>query len=130
MEQSLKQKIASDLNDYAKEKGLSNNDIARLSGVNAGYLSNILRNNFSNEVNGKESPIGDRHFYKLAEFIGLAVKKMYWQLEPTRQFQEIITTLAECKVDCKTALIIANTGLGKQTPLILFVKKILCRLTV
>lgn len=123
MEQNLKQKIAIDLNEYAKEMGLSNNDIARLTGVNAGYLSNIMRHNFSNEINGKESLIGDKHFYKLAEFTGMSVKKMYWQLEPTRQFQEIITTLVECKTDCKTAMIIAATGLGKTNAVDTFVKK-------
>lgn len=123
MNNDLKTQIATGVADYAKAKGLSNNDIARLTGVNAGYISNMLRQNFTNEVNGKQVPIGDKHFYKLAEWAGLATKKMFWHLEPTRQFTEIITTLEDCKGECKTALIIAKTGLGKTNAIDTFCKK-------
>lgn len=119
----LKQQIASGLNDYAKANALSGNDISRLTGVNSGYISNILRGQFTNAVGGKDVAIGDKHFYKLAEFCGLATKKSFWHLEPTRQFTEIITTLEECKESCKTALIIAETGLGKTNAIDTFCKK-------
>ena len=105
MNNDLKSQIATGVADYAKAKALSNNDIARLTGVNSGYISNILRHNFTNEVNGKAVLIGDKHFHKLAEWAGLATKKMFWHLEPTRQFTEIITTLEDCKSDCKTFFI-------------------------
>ncbi len=123
MTPELKTSIATGISDYSKEKGLSNNDIARLTGVNPGYISNILRGQFTNEVQGKDVPIGDKHFYKLAEWAGLATKKMYWHLEPTRQFTEIITTLDDCKRDCKTSMIIADTGLGKTNAIDTFCKK-------
>jgi len=123
MEQDLKIKIANGVIDYAKLNSLSNNDVARLTGVNAGYISNIMRLIFSNEVNGKQVLIGDKHFFKLAEFTGMATKNNYWELQRTRQFDEIISTLDDCKNDCKTALLIAPTGLGKTNAIDTFCKK-------
>ncbi len=123
MQNDLKQKIASDVAAYAKAKSLSNNDVARLTGVNSGYISNIFRGVFSNEVNGKPSDIGDKHFHTLAVWAGIATKKAHWHLEPTRQFQEIITILEDCKAEGKTAMLIADTGLGKSNAIDTFVRK-------
>jgi len=123
MQQELKTQIANGISEYAQSKGLTNNDIARLTGVNAGYISNILRHQFTNEVNNKDVLIGDKHFHKLAQWAGLETKKTYWHMEPTVQFTEIVSTLEDCKTECKTALLIANTGLGKTNAIDVFCKK-------
>jgi transcriptional regulator with XRE-family HTH domain len=123
MQTELKKQIASGAAAYAKEKKLSNNDVARLTGVNAGYVSQIFNGKFENEVNGKPTPIGDTHFHKLAIWAGVLTKKTYWHIEPTRQFQEIITTLEECKQEGTTAMVIAATGIGKTHAIDAFVKK-------
>lgn len=113
MEQNLKQLIATGAAVYATQKKLANNDVARLTGINAGYISNIFRGNFTNEVNGKVVPIGDKHFHKLADLAGISVKKQYWKTIATRQLVESINTLEDAKENSRTAIIIDSTGMGK-----------------
>lgn len=113
MTNELKLQIANGVLAYAQANGLTNNDIARETGVNSGYLSNILRLSFTNEVGGKAVPIGDKHFYKLAAYANISVKKEYWKTVQTRQMMQAITALTDAKQHSRTAMIIQSTGMGK-----------------
>ena len=113
MQEELKFQIVSGAKDYAAINKISNNDVAKKSGVNSGYISNMFRNQFTNQVDGKDVPIGDRWFYKLAEFAGLPVKKQYWATVPTVQFTGVISSLEAAKKSGRICVIICDTGNGK-----------------
>ena len=113
MKQDLKQSIATGAAVYATQNKLANNDVARLTGINAGYISNIFRGNFINKVDGKDTPIGDRHFINLAKWAGISITKQYWKTIPTRQLIQSISTLEDAKENSRTAIIIDSTGMGK-----------------
>lgn len=113
MTEELKYQIVAAAQEYAKESGMSNNDIASAAKINAGYLSNMFRNQFSVTVNGKQVDIADKWFYTLAEFCGLAIRKDYWPVVQTRQFVEVISALESAKKSSRISVIICDTGLGK-----------------
>lgn len=123
MQIELKQQIATEAAEYAKAHKLSNNDVAKATGVNTGYISNIFRGQFSNEVSGKDVPIGDTHFYKLAHWAGVAVKKQYWKIMQTLQFKEILAVLLDSKKHPRAFMIINDTGAGKTTAINVFTNK-------
>jgi len=64
-------------------------------------------------VEGKETPIGDKWFYMLADWAGLPIKKQYWGTIGTPQFLEVISSLESAKKSSRVSVIICNTGLGK-----------------
>jgi DNA transposition AAA+ family ATPase len=113
MQTELKQKIATGAAEYAKQKKLSNNDVARATGVSAAYVSQIFNGKIENEVNGKPTPIGDTHFHKLAKWAGIKITKQYWRTLPTRQFVMGIAGLEKSKGNATTAMIIGGTGNSK-----------------
>jgi DNA transposition AAA+ family ATPase len=51
------------------------------------------------------------------------MKKTFWQTVATTQFYEHINILQDCKSNCKAALIICNTGMGKTYNTDVFCKK-------
>ncbi|HCN82506.1 MAG TPA: hypothetical protein DIT07_02645, partial [Sphingobacteriaceae bacterium] len=113
MQQELKYQIVAAAQEYAQQNNLTNNDIANKTKINAGYLSNMFRNQFAVTVAGKQVEISDTWFYKLAEFCGLAIKKQYWGTVQTRQFVEVISSLEAAKKSGTVSVIICDTGLGK-----------------
>lgn len=113
MTEELKYQIVAGVQEYARLKHLSNNDVAKMAGVNPGYLSSLLRNQFTTVVDGKEIPIGEQWFYKLAEWAQLPVKKYYWETFQTTQFMEIIPALETAKKLSRVSVLIAPTGSGK-----------------
>lgn len=114
MLQETKVQIVAGVNEYIQAQKLTQNDVALKSGVNAGYVSQMLRGKFSTTVNDTETPIGDKHFYKLAEWAGLAIKKQYWKTINTTQFKQIIPALEQCRNTGRGATLICETGMGKS----------------
>jgi len=113
MTEELKYQIIAGVQEYARQKHLSNNDVAKMAGINSGYISAMFRNQFTTVVDNKETPIGDKWFYKLAEWAGLPIKKHYWELIQTTQFTEIVPALETAKKLSKVSVLIAPTGTGK-----------------
>lgn len=114
MNEELKHQIMAAVAEYAKEKGVSNNEMARLSGVNGAYISNMMRGNYFTESNGKKSPIADKWFYTLAEWAQITgIQKRYWETVPTIQFTQIIASLESARKNVKAVVLIAPTGSGK-----------------
>jgi DNA transposition AAA+ family ATPase len=113
MQEEMKLQIIAASIEYAKQKGLSNNQVAQLSGINAGYISSMFRNQLSTTVDAKQAEISDKWFYKLAEFAQLPIKKAYWSTVNTYQFSEIIPSLETAKKTSKVSVLIAKTGSGK-----------------
>ena len=106
MTEELKYQIVAGAKEYALLKKLSNTDVARLANINDSYVSNMFRNQFINIVAGKETPIGDKWFYALAEWAALPVKKQYWATIPTPQFIEVISCLENAKKSSRISVIV------------------------
>lgn len=109
----IKNNIIAHATAWMEANNISQADMARRSKINPGYLSNMLRNNYSLEVDGKEVEIADKWFHKLAEAVGFAVKKQYWPTVITPEFQQMIHELTVSKNNPTVATLINETGLGK-----------------
>lgn len=117
-----KKLIAAGAVKYALEQELSNNEVAKQSGVNAAYISNIFRNTFFVEGKGEPTPIGNAQFLKLADWAGITIEKQYWKILQTIQHKEILATLNQAKQNPRAFLIINDTGAGKTTAIDVFTK--------
>ena len=98
------------------DKGISQNELAKLTGVNASYLSSIMKGvfTFTNSRTGEESPIADKWFQAIADRIGVKLEKEYWPLVRTEQFIDIVKELTEAKETASTRIIVGETGCGKS----------------
>ena len=116
MTQEEKQSIVKAALAYMEDKGISQNELARLTGVNASYLSSMLKGVFTfvNSRTKEESSIADKWFQAIAERIGHKVKKEYWPLVKTEQFIDIVKELTEAKETATTRIIVGETGCGKS----------------
>jgi DNA transposition AAA+ family ATPase len=108
-----KTQIVAAAKEYLIEKGISANELAQKSKINAAYLSRIINGHITAIIGDKEIVIADKWFVKLADTIGLKVEKAYWETIPTKQFIEIIYSLEDAKENGKTATIIGQSGCGK-----------------
>jgi hypothetical protein len=113
MKQELKKQIIDAALLYNNKHALSINDVSRKAEINAAYLSAMFKYEFAPVMNSKPFEIPERWFIQLANFIGFAVQKEYWQTVETTQFKEVITSLALCKKTMRTCMLICSTGLGK-----------------
>lgn len=113
MTEELKYQIVAAAKEYARLKKISNNDVAKISGINSGYISNMFRDQFTTTVEDKEIAIGDRWFYKLAEWAGLPIRKQFWSTVETPQFTAMLPALEEAKKNSRVSVLITPTGLGK-----------------
>ena len=111
-----KQSIVRAAHAYMTDKGISQNELAKLTGVNVGYLSGMLKGvfTFTNSRTGKESDIDDKWFLAIADRIGFKVTKEYWPLVETEQFIDIVKELTEAKETSTTRIIVGETGCGKS----------------
>ena len=111
-----KQSIIRAAQAYMEEKGISQNELSKLTGVNVSYLSGMMKGVFTfvNSRTGKESEIDDKWFLALAGRIGHKVTKEYWPLVETEQFIDIVKELTEAKETATTRIIVGETGCGKS----------------
>ena len=116
MTQEEKQFIVQAAQAYMDEKGISQNELARLTGVNASYLSGMLKGVFTfvNSRTKEESPIADKWFQLIADRIGASPRRDYWPLVQTEQFIDIVKELTEAKETSTTRIIVGETGCGKS----------------
>lgn len=101
---------------YMSDKGISQNEFARFTAVNASYLSSIMNGvfTFTNARTRKETDIDDKFFLMIAKAIGYKVSKDYWPLVETDQFVDIAKELTEAKETATTRIIVGETGCGKS----------------
>lgn len=111
---------------YADEHGLSQNDLAKKAEVSAKYVSDMFNGKtytVANSATGKTVEIADKYYLKLAEYVGMSVKKEYWKTVVTPQMQRILLSLQVAKENGETNLIIGETGCGKSYVCDLFRRK-------
>ena len=121
-----KQQIVEAAKAYAAEHGLSQNEIARQAGVSAKYISDMWNGKtftVADSATGKTVEIADKYYQKLADYVGLTLKKEYWKTVVTPQMQRILVSLQVAKETGGTNLIIGETGCGKSYVCDLFRRK-------
>ncbi len=121
MKNEVKQQIIDTLEAYMKEHDLSQNEIAKKCGVNAAYLG-AMRKGENTIVTGgnKTVEISDKHYEKVAELVGISLRRTYWETKPTEQLMEAMVILEDAKAYNYTNTIIGDTGAGKSYALELF----------
>ncbi|MBR6174427.1 MAG: AAA family ATPase [Bacteroidales bacterium] len=126
MKLEQKQQIVEAARLYATEHGLSQNDLARKSGISAKYISDMFNGKtftVANTATGKTVEIADKYYHKLADYVGLTLKKEYWKTVVTPQMQRILVSLQVAKENGETNIIIGETGCGKSYVCDLFRRK-------
>lgn len=115
MTQKEKQTIMEAARVYMAEKDISQNELSTRSGVNASYMVNMMKGDFTfvNFRNGNASDIKDIYFQKLAQTIGFTFQREYWPMVETPQLRDVYAALLEAKEEGKTRMIIGETGCGK-----------------
>jgi DNA transposition AAA+ family ATPase len=113
MKKEIKDQVIAGVNQYIENNGLSQQDVARQTGINAAYLSMMLRGNYTL----KDTEIADRYFYTLSDWAGLPFEKQYWDILPTRQFKECIAYLEHAMRHSQTITLLCDTGFGKTATL-------------
>jgi DNA transposition AAA+ family ATPase len=113
MKNEIKDQIIDALNAFLEEHKMSANDIARKTEVNAAYISQMRKKQYSTNVSGKDVEFAPKYFEKIAEFIGFKYEKSYWNTVATEQFKHVISVLEDARQFGLTNLIIGETGSGK-----------------
>ena len=123
MKQDVKKQIVEALEAYMAEHGLSQNEVAKRSGVNASYIIEMRKGNYTISAGGKNVEIADRHFEKLAELTGFQLRKSYWETKPTEQMAEALEALCDARDNGEFRMIVGDTGCGKTYVANIFKRK-------
>lgn len=118
-----KNQIMNALAAYMEEHNLTQNDVATKASVNAAYLVNMRKGEYTIKSGTKIVEINAKYFNRIAGFIGFSVDKMLWEIRSTAQLQEILAVLTDAKDNAETAVITGETGCGKTFSADLFRKK-------
>lgn len=118
MDANIKKQIADALKEYAKEKSLSQDQLAQITGLNVSYINAVL----SGEFKVGKTNIKDAHLIKIANLVGLETEKEYLHHVDTVQFNQIYSELLDAKVSGRVKIIISKTGFGKTYTVNQFIK--------
>lgn len=121
MTQEIKEQIMQAVREYMQENSLSANEFSNLSEINPGYISNMLKNEFT--IGEKKTPIAPRWFKKAAIAIDFKIEPVNIETMMTPQFKMITSTLEKCKEHSECAMLIGGTGIGKTYAVDRFCKR-------
>lgn len=124
MDTTVKDNIKEVLEAFLTGQNMTQNVFSEKCGVNGLYLKGI-RSGDHTYVNSKEAvtPVADKWYYKIADYIGYKINKTYWDTKPTDQMIRIAATLEDARTYGYTNVIIGETGCGKTYMCQLFQKK-------
>ena len=120
MKPEIKKQIIDALEYYMKEHNISQNEAASRSGVNASYIIQMRKGDYTILTGGKMVEISDKYFEKIATMVGFELRKSYWETRATEQLVEIIDILETAKKYGYTRTVIGDTGCGKSYAVDLF----------
>lgn len=122
MTNEIKDAVMEAARTYLKQKGISQNELQRRSGVS--YLSGMMKGVYTYEDKraGKNNDISDKWFCKLAEHVGYKITRDYWPTVLTSQYKTVITEIKEAKENARVRMIIGQTGCGKSYAINKFVQ--------
>ncbi|GAB6394626.1 MAG: AAA family ATPase [Bacteroidales bacterium] len=105
----VKATVVMSLQQYVKQHNLTQEEIAKRSGVNISYINAMM----NNRIEVGNTKIRDAHFRKVAKAIGFKYENYYWEHIDTPQFVQITDELLDAKVNNVNKLITCETGMGK-----------------
>lgn len=111
MTNEQKHNIVAAANEYMATKGLSQNALAQQSNINVGYLSYMLKGEFTI----KNTEVNDKWFMQLADYVGFKITINYWPIRQTTQFMATAAALEDAKKHPRACIVIGDTGSGKTT---------------
>lgn len=123
MTTELKQQIIEALEAYMVEHNISQNEVIKRSEVNSNYITEMRKGNYTVNVGGKDVVISDKYFERIAELIGMSLKKTYWKMQPTTQLKEALSILEDARKYCYTNIVVGDTGCGKSYAIELLKRK-------
>ncbi|CAM1341798.1 AAA family ATPase [Tenacibaculum aestuarii] len=124
MKNTVKQAIASAVQNYIDLHDINQAIVSRRSNVPKEHLSNILKGVFTyNAGNDKVGDIPEKHFKSLAELVEYEIEKKLWATQPTDQLTQMLAILEEAKDEAFTRVIIGVTGSGKSKTIDLYKRK-------
>lgn len=94
-------------------KTYSQNKFARDARVNVGYIDAMVKGYETGNFVFNKVVIKDVYFERIAAFIGLELKKGYWQKFETEQYLDIESAFVEAKSGATVKTVIGGTGTGK-----------------
>ena len=94
-------------------KTYSQNKFARDARVNVGYIDAMVKGYEAGNFIFNKVVIKDVYFERIAAFIGLELKKGYWQRFETEQYLDIESAFVEAKTGASVKTVIGGTGTGK-----------------
>lgn len=123
MKAEIKQQIIIALEQWIADHKVSQNDLAKLSKINASYLIAMRKGEYSIKTGDKEIEIKNEYFTRLANYIGFELQKPEVGIKET---PELITMCAKIKNarDLKEFRnLIGETGAGKTFAIEVFERK-------
>lgn len=123
MDKAVKDGIKEALEAFLIQQDMTQNVFSENCGVNGLYLKGIRDGSHTYSSKGVETPIADKWYYKVADYIGFKINKNYWETKATDQFLRILATLEDARKFGSTNVIIGETGCGKSYACDLFQKK-------
>ena len=122
MKQEIKQQIIESLEAYMEHHGMSANEVAKKTGINASYISNMRSGNFTVTSGTNQVEIADKYFETIANLTGYKLVTVYGQTVATPQLKRIIASLEGAKEMGYTAVLIGETGSGKTFTVDIFAR--------
>ena len=123
MKIEVKRQIIEALEAYMTAHNVSQNEVAKRSGVNAGYLIQMRKGDNTITIGDKTVEISGKYFEKIAELVGYEVRKNYWKTRETEQMAEALEALSDARENGEFRMIIGDTGCGKTYVANLFKRK-------
>lgn len=115
MDKTIKDNIKEVLEVFLTDQNMTQNVFCEKCGVNGLYLKGI-RSGDHTYINSKEveTPVADKWYIRVADYIGYKVEKVYWETKSTDQLLRILATLDDGRTYGYTNIIIGETGAGKS----------------
>ncbi|MGY0034412.1 AAA family ATPase [Pedobacter sp. NJ-S-72] len=117
MTKELKVEIINALENYLlSNTKVTQNDVANSAEINAGYLINMRKMDFTVRSGQKVVEINEKYFIRLAKFIGFELSTTNnWNgtTKPTIQLKDMVASLQLAKDNLDTSVLIGETGAGK-----------------
>lgn len=119
MNNDVKKQISEALREYAKEKSLSQDQLAQITGLNISYINAVL----SGDLKVGKTNIKEAYLKTIADLVGVNTEKEYVPHVDTVQYDQIYSELLDAKVSGRVKIIISRTGFGKTYTVNQFQKK-------
>lgn len=112
--ENQKKDIILAMQDYIARNGYSQNRLAKDTHVNIAYIDAMVKGVNSGIFIFNNVLIKDVYFQRIADFVGITLKKEYWQTFETEQYLIIESAFVEAKSCAAVKTVIGATGSGKS----------------